>query len=233
MTETALKKITNYFDLFLLNIKVKFGNFIEYMRVVSNYYSNSTFAKIDSYLVFSYLFNNPFVISKRFLLSRNEPDVYTYGETPLTSLEDIAKECRLSSKDVVFELGCGRGRTCYWLNQFIGCSVVGIDYVPEFIKRASEVKSKFGIENVQFRLEDILDSDFKGVTVIYMCGTCFSDEFILKLVKRFNTLPKGTKIISVSYPLSDYSKDNSYEIMKRFPIRFSWGLSDVYLQVKL
>ncbi len=67
------------------------------------------------------------------------------AETPLTSLEVIARECQLSVRDVVFELGCGRGRTCFWLNQFIGCAVIGIDYVPAFIEKALKVKRRFHI----------------------------------------------------------------------------------------
>jgi SAM-dependent methyltransferase len=232
MKTTWIEKFKNYTDLFLLNLKFKAGNFLEYLRVVINYYSHPAFAKIDAYLVFSYLLNNPFAISKRFLLTRNEPDIYTYGETSLTSLDDIAKECRLSAKDVVFELGCGRGRTCFWLNQFIGCSVVGIDYVPEFIKRAHEVKVKFNLPGVHFRLQDLLQTDLSGATVIYLYGTCFSETFIQTLVRHFTSLPRGTKIITVSYSLAEYAKEPLFEVLKRFPVRFAWGVADVYLQVK-
>ncbi len=43
-------------------------------------------------------------------------------------MDVIARECGIQKEDVVFELGCGRGRTCFWLNTFIGCKVVGIGF---------------------------------------------------------------------------------------------------------
>lgn len=232
MSDKLIHSIKEYLSLFLLNLKVKMRNFAEYIKVLSNYYSNFSFAKMDAYLVFSYLFNNPFTVSKRFLMSRHEKEIHTYGETPLTTLDYIAKECRITPRDTVFELGCGRARTCFWLNQFIGCNVVGVDHVPEFIKRANQVKAKFDVKGVQFRLEDLLKTDLKGATVIYLYGTCFPDAFIEALVQHLSQLPKGTKIITVSYTLIDYTKAEQFEVLKRFPAQFTWGPGDVYLQVK-
>lgn len=225
--------LKNFLELFLLNIKVKIGDFFEYLRIISNYYPNIKFAKIDTYLIFSYLFKNPFAISKRFLLSRHAPDVHLYGETPLTTFEDIVKNCRLTAKDTVFELGCGRGRPCFWLNQFVGCSVVGVDFVPEFIKTAQHIQKKFDLQKIEFRCEDIVDTNLKGATFIYLYGSCFSDEFIKSLIKHFSTLAKGTKILTVSYPLTDYTKQPTFEVIKCFPARFTWGIADVFLQVKI
>lgn len=232
MSELSLVTVKEYAELFFLNLKTKAVNSLEYLRVIAHYYSYPSFFKIDSYLVLSYLFKNPFSISKRFLLNKGEQDIYTYGETPLTTLEMIAHECRLSRQDVVFELGCGRGRTCFWLNQFIGCSVIGIDYIPEFIQRANHVKTKFNLNQVEFRLEDLLQTDLTGATVIYLYGTCFSSSFIQSLIDRLTTLPRGTKIITISYALNHYSTNQPFEVMKRFPARFTWGTADVYLQVK-
>lgn len=233
MTKDGLQTLKEYFELSLLNSKVKMRNLIEYFRVVFNYYSEPSFAKRDGYLIFSYLFNSPFSVSKRFLMLRQEEDVYTYGETPLTTLEEIARRCRLSVEDVVFELGCGRGRTCLWLHQFIGCHVVGIDYVPEFIKRANEVKAKFNITGVEFRQQDMLDADLTGATVVYLYGSCYKEPFIRALAAKLGHLPKGTKIITVSYPLTDYTQKPLFEVINRFPARFTWGEADVYLQIKL
>src|SRR6188768_1089931 len=120
MTTFDLKTIKEYAEKLPLSLKIKKQNFVEYLRVVSRYYSTPAFLKIDAALVLSYLFKHPFALSKRFLLEQGAQDVYTYGETPLTTLDMIARECRLSPKDVVFDLGCGRGRACFWLNAFIG-----------------------------------------------------------------------------------------------------------------
>lgn len=220
------------FELGGIYLKAKATDCIEFVKVVFNYYSNPGFFKIDSYLLLSYVFDNPFKISKRFLKSKGASNIYTYGETPLATLEFISEECRLTSADRVFELGCGRGRTCFWLNHFIGCSVVGVEYVPEFVKRANQVKNKFALSAVEFRQEDLLVTSLRGATVIYLYGTCFPRAFIEILASRFEALPSGTKIITVSYPLSDYTSTSSFETMKRFTARFTWGITDVYLQIR-
>lgn len=224
-----IKEVT---ELLWLNVKAQGVDFVEHLRVLYRYYWRMPYVKVDAYLVASYLCYNPFHISKRFLLKRGDKDVYAYGETPLTTLEAIANECRLTKSDVVFELGCGRGRTCFWLHYFIGCRVVGVEQIPEFISRANHMVTKFHVDGVEFRQEDMLQTDLTGATTIYLYGTCLDKVFIQKLIKKFETLPAGTKIITISFPLQEFAGQLSFETMKRFPVKFNWGTTDAYLQIK-
>jgi SAM-dependent methyltransferase len=223
--------MSEFFQLFWLNFKVGIHNMIEFFKVIYRYYPHLSFLKIDTSLLFSYLFHHPFRVSKQFLRSRGELDIYTYGETPLTTLEEIAKTCQISSQDTLFELGCGRGRSCFWLNQFIGCRVVGVDYVPMFIQRANRIKERFHLQEVEFRLEDLFTTDLTGATVIYLYGTCLEDHLIKQLINRFRHLPAGTKIITVSYSLLDYAPTAPFHLVKTFSATFTWGVTDVYLQI--
>lgn len=221
-----------FLELIWVGFKVQVRSFMEFLKVAYHYYSNLTFCKIDLSLLISYLFNSPYEISKSFLTAKGEKDVYTYGETPLTTLETIAKQCQISAKDTVFELGCGRGRTSFWLNAFIGCKVVGIEHIPEFVANANAIKTKFHVTDVEFLQQDMLSVDYTGATVIYLYGSTLDDIFIKKLIARFQNLSPGTKIITISYPLSDYTGLSSFEMMKCFPVQFPWGEADVYLQIK-
>lgn len=218
--------------LIWLNLKVKAHRLADFARVAYRYYSRATFRNIDTALLLVYLFDNPFKMSKRFLWERGEKELYAYGETPLPSLEKIAKACQIDGKDTLFELGCGRGRGCFWLNQFIGCNVVGIDYVPAFIERANRIKERYQVGGIDFRWEDMFETDLSGATVLYLYGTCLDDEAIKRLIERFKELPAGTKIITVSYPLTDYIDEPLFEVMKRFEVTYTWGLADVYLHLK-
>lgn len=220
------------YKLFRLKLAVQMKNFIEFLRVAANYYTNIRFAKIDLSLLLLYFVESPFSISKEYLVKKGEKEIYAYGETPLTSLDHIASECQINSEDTVFELGCGRGRTCFWLNTFIKCKVVGIDFVPQFIERANTIKNRFGVKNVEFRHENMLHTNLNGATVIYLYGTCLEDSDIQQLVAKFQTLPPGTKIITISYPLSEYTSEPIFEVMKHFTARFTWGDADVYLQIR-
>lgn len=229
----ASSKVFEYMQLLWLNLKVKKRNLLEYLRVIYRYYFSSfLFMKTDLALISQYVLKNAFTISKQHLSEKGEPDVYAYGETPLTTLDAIVKECGLSAQDTVFELGCGRGRCCFWLRYFVGCKVVGIEIIPTFVEIADQVKASCSVDHVEFRLGDILEADFKGATVFYLYGTCYEDDFIKKLVGRFSEMASGTKVITVSYPLTDYSEASDFEVMKRFAVPFTWGEGDVYLQIK-
>jgi SAM-dependent methyltransferase len=221
-----------FIELLLVKIKVSLKNFFEWARVILRYYPSWRFAKIDLGIVLSYLFNSPYLISKKFLLERKEQDVYAYGETPLTTMDKIAKECRLGKNDNVFEIGCGRGRTCFWLNAFIGCKVVGIEYIPEFVATANAVKERFNVEDVEFRLQDMLEADYFQATVVYLYGTNLDDHVINRLVEKLAKTKPGTKVITISYPLTNYTASDKFEVMRCFPARFPWGEADVYLQMR-
>ncbi len=215
--------------LFWINFKVGLWNFIEFLKVVVKYYPKWTFAKADLDLLRGYILENPYRMSKEFLLERGEKEIYAYGETPLTTLEKIAKECEITPKDTVFELGCGRGRTCFWLREFMECSVVGIEFLPYFVEQANRVKNHFRIKNIDFLCEDMLLSDLSKATIIYLYGSCLDDFFIKKLIKRFEKLKSGTKIVTISYPLTDFTENSKIKLLKSSECLFPWGRTAFFI----
>lgn len=221
--------IKEWWSLLWLNWKVKAKSFIEEVKVVWLFYRNIPFLKVDFALRKHYLFRSAFTISKEFLQQRHADEVYAYGETPLTAWAHIAKECGLSAKDCVYELGCGRGRGCFWLRYIVGCKVVGIDYVPEFIETANEVKKEHKVSGIEFCLQDMCIADYSEASAIYLYGTCLDDASIETLIKRFLELPPGVKIITVSYPLTDYTDDSRISLIKTFSVCYPWGMADLFL----
>jgi len=218
-------------SLLWVNLKVCCINLVEFFKVAVNYYGNMKFLKADISLRLMYLFHNPYKISKRFLINKGEKDIYAYGETPLTSMDLITKECHITDKDHVFELGAGRGRTSFWMSTVLGCNVTGVEYVPEFVERADMIIKKLKMQNIKFVQGDMLKVDLKGATACYLYGTCLDDASIKKMAVKLAKLPKGTKIITVSYPLADYADVGSFELMKRFSVAYTWGNADVFLQI--
>ncbi len=227
-----MKKIRNFFQLLLLKFVVTLKNTIEYFKVVLRYYRNSRFRKIDFYLLRFYIQQNPYLISKKFLQEKGEKDVYNYGETPLTTLEKISHECKIKSDDIVYELGSGRGRSCFWLHCFIGCKVVGVEFVPDFVAIAQRVKKIYNIKGVSFVYRDILKAYISDATVVYFYGTSSETAFILALIEKLKKLAPGTKIITVSFPLTTYSTEPLFELIKSFPVAFTWGDAEVFLQIR-
>lgn len=226
-----MRVVVDFLHLLGVNLLVKYRNLKEFFRVCVRYYPRMPFMKTDLSLLKQYFFKTPFQISKEFLLQKKEEEIYVYGETPLTTMERIAIEFYLTSNDTVFELGCGRGRTCFWLASFVGCRVVGIEYIPEFVQKANQVKADHHLSSPEFRLQNMLKADFQGATVLYLYGTCYSEAFIKKLIDKLVRLPKGTKVITVSYALNEFSREPFFETIKKVPCQFTWGQADVYLQI--
>ena len=215
-------------NLFWIRIKTDIWNFSEYLQVIFFYYSNRQFAKIDWFLIRSYLTQNPYRMSKEFLIKKSEQNVDTYGETPLTTMDVIAYECRINRDDSVYELGCGRGRTCFWLHSFIGCRVYGVEYIPAFIRIAQSVKRKFQIADVKLLHMDMMSVDLSKATVVYFYGTTIEKEQLNTLCEKLAGLSPQVKIITISFPLSAYH--SKFKTIKRFQVKFPWGVSDAYLQ---
>lgn len=227
-----MKRFFAKLKLFPLRFAVSFRTAFHYLQEVFYYYRHWRFFSIDQALLRRYWFKNPYRINRDFLQEKGAEDLYTYGETPLVTLEHIVKECDISQEDYVFEMGSGRGRSCFWLHYFVGCFVLGIEIVPEFVRIAQDVKEQYGVDGVEFVRKDFLEQSYEEATVIYYYGTCAQDEEIAQLVECFKKSKPGTKIITVSYPLSDYDSSNSFKLVKTFPATFTWGEGIVYLQVR-
>lgn len=232
MTSDGIESYKELKDLVLINLKTQWLNFYQQVQVIGKYYRKASYIKADTSLLLEYLWNNPFTISRRFLEKKNESDVHRYGETPLTTFDYIVKASGITNKDTFYELGCGRGRTCFWIHSFVGCKVIGIDYIPEFIARAQKIVNKYHLKNLEFKCNDITKENYNDATVIYLYGTCLEDHEIENLIQRLKSLPKGVKIITVSFALNEYDLSHSFEIIKCFPATFTWGQGDVYIQIK-
>lgn len=222
------------FELVILSLKVKAFYLVESLKVITRYYLHKRFALIDLRFRLAYAFLNPFRFSRRFLQARGAKDLYTYGETPLTTLEQIATQAALEPADCVFELGCGRGLGCFWLRECIGCSVVGIEIIPLFVRKAKAIQKSLNIDRLEFREDDFFLADLTGASVIYLYGTSLEPHAIEALIDRFRLLPEGAKIITVSYPLSDFTSEKtlSFPLLTQFSASFPWGEAEVFVQYK-
>lgn len=204
--------------LLLVNLRATFFRLFEWVIVAFRYYRKPSFLLTDLLLVFHYFWRNPHQVSK---------GICVYGETPLTTLDKIARECGILSDDKVYELGCGSGRTLFWLRAFVKCQVVGIDFLPIFIQKGRKIQRWLRFDRTDFLLKDLGEVDYSDATVLYLYGTCLDDSQIQRLVDCFSKLKPGTRVITVSYPLTDYSPD--FILVKQFSAHFPWGRAEVYL----
>jgi SAM-dependent methyltransferase len=225
-----MKKLIDCAVLAWLALRTQVYFFIEEIRVFFRFYRRSSFRIRDRAFKKHYRFTNPFRINKAFLLKRGDREVDTYGETPLTTWYEIARESGIAQGDHVFDLGCGRGRGVFFLHDLIGCRVTGIDWNPEFIKRAQQIASADLGDTLFFHCGDLVDCDLSSATVIYVFGTCLPDEVVEKLTHRLSSLPTSTTVITVSFPLSEYS--DQFVTVKEWIGSFPWGKTSIFLTKK-
>jgi ubiquinone/menaquinone biosynthesis C-methylase UbiE len=145
-------------------------------------------------------------------------------------LEAIATAVGLTNNDVIYDLGCGRGRGVFWFNALYQCRAVGVEIVPAFITEARNIKKRLGIEGVDFIYANLLDIDYEDATVIYFYGTAFTDAGIAAVIERFRNLKPGTRVVSVSFPLSSYTHSPLFEMEGTIRGRFLWGETDIFIQ---
>ena len=132
----------------------------------------------------------------------------TYGEMLPESLTKLVNYLNMNDNDVVYDLGSGIGKV---INQvFLQRPVkkaVGVEIVKSRNEKAIDIKNKlkekfndtkFKNQELDFIRGDMLEQDLSDSTIIYICSTCFSDEFLTRLVReKFNTSPNLRAVVTL------------------------------------
>ena len=154
--------------------------------------------------------------SLRFLLAqaspaqRRSPDVI-FVPTPNDVVQKMLDLAKVTSKDVVYDLGCGDGRIVISAAKNYGARGVGIDINPERIQEARANARKAGVEALtRFELNDIFDADIREATVVAMY--LLPDLNLRLRPKLFQDLKPGTRIVSHSFHMGDWKPDKELAV---------------------
>src|SRR5689334_10408822 len=131
-----------------------------------------------------------------------QPDV-VFVPTPPDVVDAMLKLGKVSSSDVVYDLGCGDGRIVIAAAKTYGARGVGIDINPERIKEARANARTAGVEGlVRFEENDLFQADIREATVV----TLFLLPTVnLKLRPRLlRELKPGTRIVSNTFDMGDW-----------------------------
>lgn len=177
----------------------------------------------------------------------------TYGEITFPSKQKLFFEyVPLTKNDVFYDLGSGAGKLVMWV--YLATPVkkaVGIELSKircelaqrakkltqeEIIPCCSDIKNivdciKEPNRIIEFRNEDITKADIHDATVIFICATCFPEELMAKLTKRFAQLKDGLRVVT----LKKLANDPSLHLIATYKMKMSWSPkfgSDVFVYLK-
>jgi len=142
---------------------------------------------------------------------KTEPDVI-FVPTPQEVVEKMLELAKVTSKDVVYDLGCGDGRIVLTAARKYGCKAVGFDVDPERIKdcKANFAKEKKEVQKlVKFERKDIFKQDLSPASVITLY---LLPDLNVKLVPQLKKLKPGSRIVSHAFDMRGYKPDQKITV---------------------
>jgi SAM-dependent methyltransferase len=132
--------------------------------------------------------------------------VVPFVASPNDVVERMLKLARVSSSDIVYDLGCGDGRIVVAAAKEYGASGVGIDIDPLRIKEANYNAEQANVtDKVRFIVRDVFQSKFSDATVVYLY---MLPTFNIQLRPRLlSELKPGTRIASYTFGIGDWQPD--------------------------
>ena len=141
---------------------------------------------------------------------RRTPDVPFVPTTP-EAVEAMLKLADVTTKDVVYDLGCGDGRIVIAAAKTYGAHAVGIDIDPVRIKEANQNAKNAGVEKlVKFEEDDFFQADIHDATVVTMFLLSSVNQKLEPKLRR--DLNPGTRIVSNTFRMGDWKADKEFTV---------------------
>lgn len=142
--------------------------------------------------------------------------------TPADVVDAMIKLAKVTSTDVVYDLGSGDGRIVIAAAKMYGARGVGIDIDPERTREATANAQASGVaDKVSFRSEDLFSADISPATVVMLyLSPSVNSRLAGKLMKE---LKPGTRIVSHAFDLGDWKPQQRVTVSGR-PI-FVWTVA--------
>ncbi len=179
------------------------------------------------------LLKNPYTKLRRSPQSSLLREGNVYGETPWSVLNKISREFGITSQDVIYDLGCGLGKVCFWFSYVIGCQAVGIDNQLAFIRFASRVHRWLSSQPTIFFKEHFHESKLSQASCVYFYGSSYSLKVLKSVLKAFEEIPSGNMVISISFPLDSLPDgEQLFFTEKSCEVSFPWGKTTAYKNIR-
>jgi SAM-dependent methyltransferase len=123
--------------------------------------------------------------------------------TPQDVVDRMLALAQVTSKDVVYDLGCGDGRIVITAAKKYGAHGVGFDIDPQRIKESTENARAAGVESlVKFTQQDVMTVDVSPATVVTLYLLTASNLKLRPLLTK--ELKSGSRIVSHMFSMGDW-----------------------------
>ena len=124
-----------------------------------------------------------------------------YVPTPQNVVDAMLALARVTSADIVYDLGSGDGRFLITAAQRYGARGVGVE-VDRFVLREAEdnLKRSGVADRVRFINGDLFEADFHDATVVTLF---LLPQMLARLLPKFRALAPGSRIVSHQYYFGD------------------------------
>ena len=126
--------------------------------------------------------------------------------TPQTMVDKMLDMAKVTPQDFVIDLGSGDGRTVITAAKR-GARAQGIEYNPDMVALSQRNAAAEGMSaRATFAKADLFESDFSQASVITMF---LLPEINLRLRPKILDLKPGTRIVSNTFTMEDWSPDET------------------------
>jgi cyclopropane fatty-acyl-phospholipid synthase-like methyltransferase len=138
------------------------------------------------------------------------PDVI-YVPTPMAVVDAMLQLAKVTSADVVYDLGCGDGRIPVTAAKKFGARGVCIDIDPERIREADENIARSGVgDKVRTVQGDLFQQPLGDATVVTVYLLDSINERLLPKLRR--ELKPGTRIVSHAFRMGTWAPEQTLTV---------------------
>ena len=136
------------------------------------------------------------------------PTLAPYIPTPQDVVDRMLEVAEGTSKDTLFDLGCGDGRIVITAAKKYGAHAVGIDIDKDRISESKRNARNAGVSSlVRFEQGDILNADVSGATVVTLYLVSSANLKLRPLLTK--QLQPGSRIVSHAFGMGDWPPDKT------------------------
>jgi SAM-dependent methyltransferase len=127
-----------------------------------------------------------------------------YVQTPQDVVERMLDLAGVTASDVVYDLGCGDGRTVVTAAKKYGAHGVGVDIDPARIAESNANAKQAGVEGlVEFRLQDAMTVDVSPATVVTLYLLAGSNLKLRPILTK--QLRPGARIVTHQFGMGNWA----------------------------